>query len=225
MRHNVQPGHPDWGRVFPCRCRDLTPEEEVTRRRLKAGLSGAETRVFESFEPREGTSAGLGAAQAFARSPQDWLVLAGGRGVGKTHLALAIAEALVQRRMIVKFGTVAELLERWRSFYSPDQDTGSVEEFYDLFQAYCQLPCIVVDDLGAERPTPWAVEHLGMLLDYRSRNRLPTVITSNFSSPQPLADHLGEGGNRIADRVFDRGTGLVTVITFNCPSYRTGQVW
>jgi DNA replication protein DnaC len=66
----------------------------------------------------------------------------------------------------------------------------------------------LLDDLGAENDTEWAVEKLTRLVDYRHRNRKLLVVATNLS-----ADETGEKLTpRVADRVFDVGSGAANVV-------------
>jgi len=148
-------------------------------------------------------------AREWTANPSGWLVLTGGVGTGKTKLLNAILSTWrgEQRQAL----TAAELLDYWRSA----MDT---EALGPVFNTYCTAPAAILDDLGAERPTPWSMERLPLYLDMRYNRRLPTAIATNLDR-QGMVEHLGE---RLADRVFDAGTGLVRVVTLDVPSFRRG---
>ena len=150
------------------------------------------------------------AAKAFATQPSGWLVLTGGVGTGKTKLLNAILSSWrgEQRQAL----TSAELLDYWR--LAMDTDT-----LGPVFNDYCMAPAFILDDLGTERPTPWALERLPLFLDFRYNRRLPTAIATNLDRAE-MVEHLGE---RLADRVYDEGTGLVRLVTLDVPSFRTGR--
>lgn len=157
-----------------------------------------------------GNSHAIDQARAFADSPSGWLVLVGGVGTGKTRLLNAVVSQW--RGSMRQALTAAELLDYWRHALGMD-NLGPV------FHGYCTAPAFVLDDLGAERPTDWGVERLTMFLDFRYGRALPTMIATNYGRSE-MAARLGE---RIADRVFDQGTGLVHVVTLDVPSFRTGK--
>src|SRR5262249_51929228 len=99
------------------------------------------------------------------------------------------------------FITVPDLLTRLRQSYDRDGGAGGVggASERELLDDLDGAPVLVLDDLGAERATDWAVERLFGLLNRRHDWRRPTVLTSNLG-PKPLAEHLGE---RIAWRVVE----------------------
>ncbi len=220
IRLDVPVGHPDFGKLFPCSCRD----EELRRRRIEAlremsHLQNLERYTFENFEPQgQGLSPdrqrnlrfAYEAARAFARQPQGWLVLRGGYGCGKTHLAAAIANECVARGFPVLFITVPDLLDHLRAAFAPNAPQSYDERFEEVRNA----PLLILDDLGVEYATPWALEKLFQLLNYRYMTHMPTVITTNRE--------LEELDPRLRSRLGD--TELVKVITILAPDYRQGGV-
>ena len=63
------------------------------------------------------------------------------------------------------------------------------------------VPLLALDDLGAERPTDWAIETLTGLIDARTAEGLPTIVTSNYSLGQLRELWGGMPGARIASRL------------------------
>jgi DNA replication protein DnaC len=185
LRRDVLPGHPDFGRAVACQCK----LEEIGERRLgdlqEASNLGLLSRMtFENFRP---DGVGLGArdqqnlreaylrAQDFAENPQGWLILLGGYGSGKTHLAASIANYCLERGQPTLFVVVPDLLDHLRATYSP----GSAVDYDQRFEAVLTAPLLILDDLGTQQTTPWAREKLYQLFNYRYNARLPTVITTN----------------------------------------------
>ena len=147
-------------------------------------------------------------ARAYAEHPYGWMLLTGGFGVGKTHLAAAIANAVAERGDQVMFVLVPDLLDHLRSTFAP----GSPETYDDLFERLKNAPLLVMDDLGAESSTPWAQEKLFQLLNHRYLQRLPTVVTTNLP---PEAIDL-----RLRSRLLDLD--LVIHIAILAADYRGG---
>lgn len=222
VRRDVPLGHPDFGRLFACGCR----VEELRTHRLQAlrvmsNLDRLERFTFETFCPEgQGLSPDRQAnlrrvferAQDFARHPEGWLVLRGGYGCGKTHLATAIANACVEQGMPVLFITVPDLLDYLRAAFAP----ASPQTYDERFDEIRNAPLLILDDLGTEQGTAWALEKLFQLLNFRYMNRLPTVITTNHE----LEDLEPRLRSRLADVT------LVQMATILAPDYRqagTGQ--
>ena len=147
----------------------------------------------------------LSAARQFAASPKGWLLLTGSYGCGKTHLAAAIANTCVEYGMATLFLTVPDLLDWLRYTY------GSSDVSYEQrFDEIRNVSLLVLDDLGAQNATPWAVEKLFQIIDYRYIRRLPMVVTSN--------QRLEDLDDRIRSRLQDPE--LSTHIAFAAPDYR-----
>lgn len=130
---------------------------------------------FVTAEEAQNLSKILRAAHNYAENPQGWLVLTGAYGIGKTHLAAAIAQHNQQFGAQVMFLTVPDLLDYLRVAYNP----GANMSFDKRFQSVRNVPLLILDDLGTENATPWAKEKLFQILDYRYVAQLPTVITTS----------------------------------------------
>ena len=90
-------------------------------------------------------------------------------------------------------------------------------EIRNRYGPTCHLPVHSrLDDLSAERETIFGHEKLYQILDYRTVERLPTVVTINLS-PEEWTEKLGA---RIADRLGNRR--LVKVVENAAASYRRG---
>lgn len=182
---DVPVGHPDFGKAMICTC--AAPVVRQTRQRQMNALGSAEMlaeMTFARFRPdgvaltpeRQRTLRGAyDASHTFAQQPHGWLLLSGGFGVGKTHLAAAIANDVTDRGGEAVFVLVPDLLDHLRSSFSPN----SPESYDELFERLKNTPLLVLDDLGAESSTAWAQEKLFQLLNHRYLRRLPTVITTN----------------------------------------------
>ncbi len=115
-------------------------------------------------------------------------------GVGKTHLAVAVMNELIQRKRVPSlFVTVPELLDNLRGAYNdPGRD---LDEWMETVK---NADFLVLDDLGSERATDWVRERIFVVVNHRYREALPTIFTSNIG-PKDLAEQLGE---RTASRII-----------------------
>ena len=114
----------------------------------------------------------LTTARQHAEHPDGWLVLLGETGVGKTHLAAAIAHHWRELGREVTFVVVPDLLDQVRAGVRDDDG-----DSFRLVEHIRTVPYLVLDDLGVHSATPWAQEKLFQILNYRYNGRLPTVIT------------------------------------------------
>ena len=207
MRRDVPVGHPDFGEIFPCTCALARFESERRDRLTKLSNLGALGGVTFDGLASLGIDAGaVDQARAYGAAPSGWLVLLGPTGSGKTHLAAAIANELIEAGQPVFFVTAADLLDHLRSTYAPDSDLA----YDEMFEQVRTVPLLVLDDLGDESATPWAKEKLAQLLGHRYNERLPTVITT----PGPVAK-LDE---RVAGRLADSAVSHVVRLGGRAPS-------
>ena len=147
--------------------------------------------------------------ESWARQPTGWLLLYGRTGVGKTHLAVAAADMREQSGDEVFFATVADLLDYLRAAYAPD----SPISHDDLLDRIRTADVLVLDDIGAERSTPFAEDKLFQIINYRYEEQLPTFITTSDSLETIAAERP-----RIASRLQDRI--VVYEVPIAAPDYR-----
>ena len=224
--HDLPLEHANFGKLYACpRCNTMTTEQ-----RLKATGLSAEMLAwtFESLGPphKDNTAADVAAFnravatfKAFAegRGKTPWLMVVGGPGGGKSRLGTAV---LIHRAQHPEHGPsgrfymVGDLLDEIKATFNAKRvDEGDTYSL--LLDSVRAAPLLMLDDLGAEKETPWVDQELHKLLDYRVREKKETIITTN-ADPRQMQF-------RLADRILSRHTGLVEVVTLNIHSYRTGK--
>lgn len=175
-------------------------QRAVTLRRQAAGLSPAlQRQTFAQFELKyyepdfsEMAKRTLLAAKEFVREclegrSKRGLLFTGPVGSGKTFLASAIANALLEKGHDVLFVVVPDLLEAIRNSFGRTEEQTSAE----IEGRARTAAVLILDDLGAHNYTDWTRNTLYSLLNYRVNYELPTVITTNLSLEQ-LEQYLGE---------------------------------
>jgi DNA replication protein DnaC len=220
VREDVPVDHPNFGQLFPCRCK-LAEFEKNRAERLRAlsNLAHLSHMTFDKFVPEgyglppdkaRNVRGAFDLARRYAESPEGWLALFGGYGSGKTHLAAAIANRAVERGQPVLFVIVPDLLDHLRATFSPN----STARYDQRFEEVRRAPLLILDDLGTQSSTPWAQEKLFQILNYRYNAHLPTVLTSNQS--------LEEMDLRLRSRIADPAAG--TIYTILAPDFRRSGV-
>jgi DNA replication protein DnaC len=216
FRKDVPVGHPDFGKAFPCPHKLAeAASAQLLELREASGLATLEHMTFDNFMPQ-----GLGLspdrqrnlkhaydlAAEFAREPRGWLLLKGGFGAGKTHLAAAIANYRILHGLPALFIVVPDLLDYLRATYSPT----SAVSYDDRFESLRTAPLLILDDFGAHSATPWAQEKIFQLLNYRYNAQLPTVLTTN--------QELEEIDMRLRSRLAD--VTVCQIVHINAPDFR-----
>ncbi len=219
VRMDVPIGHEKFGKLESCVCR-AKDVAEGARSRLFAlsNLDRLSHLTFENFSPlgnkkakfmspqeAESLHEAFEISEKFAELQTGWLLLEGGYGCGKTHLAAAIANHSVNHGVPTLFITVPDLLDSLRFAYADPETT-----FEQRFEEIRNASLLIMDDFGTQNATGWAQEKLFQIINYRYTNKLPTVITTNL-----MLDQI-EG--RIRSRLQDDG--FVNHIKINAPDYR-----
>jgi DNA replication protein DnaC len=221
VRTNAPLGHPLFGVAIPCICqKDELAKQRATRLRRQSGITDRQLEQWnlEQFDPRlckprQGQSKADVVAkmcevkkrcEAYAASPNNWLILSGDTGTGKTHLAYGIAIAQIRRGKAVYAALTADMLDMLRNSFKE-------ETFEDWFATLRDVSLLVLDDLGAQKNTDWTEETLFRLLDYRHINRLPVVVTTNLRLEE------GDLDARMRSRLLD---GRNTALVLPCGDFR-----
>src|SRR3990172_7427317 len=219
IRMDVPLDHEKFGKLEPCICRgsDIV---EGARSRLFAlsNLDRLSHLGFENFKPvgnekakfmtfleKERLQHAFETCKEFARLQEGWLLLEGGYGCGKTHLAAAIANDSVNRGVPTLFITVPDLLDSLRFAYADPETT-----FEQRFDEIRNAQLLILDDFVTQNATGWAQEKLFQIINYRYINKLATFITTNLM--------LDEIEGRIRSRLQDDG--FVNHMMISAPDYR-----
>lgn len=199
VRLDVEMGDPRFGKALPCP--DCLPA----------------TDTFETFKPVPGTERALTLAKEYAagKLTTPWLVLLGMYGTGKTHLARAIAHEHKKRLEMAYMSFVPTLLQDLRDSYE-------AKDHEQVLARYQASSLVILDDIGdTGNITAWVKEQMLIILNGRYEGAKPTVMTTNNTMEQLGALY----GGRIASRMWDTRTGMVSIAVLDCADYRTGKSW
>jgi DNA replication protein DnaC len=126
------------------------------------------------------------------------LLLTGSIGVGKTHLAVGMLQALVADRGAKGlFFDYRDLLKQIQNSYNRNVDVTELEILQPVFEA----EVLVLDELGASKPTDWVWDTVAHILNTRYNDRRTTIITTNYRAHAVAAAGDVRGGG-------DDGRGL-----------------
>ncbi len=189
--------------VVPCDCQLFRIEQQRKARLMEFCElpAGTESLTFENFNQIPGTEEAYAAALDLARGGAKallWLTLVAPPDRGKTHLAIAACRQRVDQTEPALYRFVPDLLRELRKGYDN-------HEYDERFERYCEVPLLVLDDLGAENQTPWVQEQIDSIIDHRYVRRLPLIITTNLR-----ADQLAP---RVRSRIQRATWGKVVTVT------------
>ncbi len=216
IRRTTSLDDPNFGKAFPCRCvADESGEARLERLSRYSNLRELSRHRFDTLVRRGRSSApehqerfaqAVALTEAYAEAPEGWLVLCGPSGAGKTHLAAAIANRIIERGQPMMFMIVADLLDHLRAAYAPDADLS-----YDkLFEQVRNAPVLVLDDLGGQSATDWAEEKLYQIINHRYNTGAATIVT--------LARPLERLDERLRTRLGDERIARVLTLESGAPA-------
>ena len=200
----------------PCECRLQLQAARLLKR--AAIPKRYEHCTLDTFEPGFGQAdQSLAAAYMMARHFVDGypvttegrgLLLTGTVGVGKTHLAVGIAQALIfEKGVRAFFCDYRELLKRIQESYNAQVATTELQILAPVFEA----EVLILDELGAQKPTDWVWDTVALILNTRYNDKRTTLITTNYpNAPAALARDAGKAnreetlGDRIGERMRSR---------------------
>ena len=148
-------------------------------------------------------------AQGFVRdypgAGEKGLLFMGPSGVGKTHLAVAALKELLRRGHQGVFCDYRELLKEIQASYNPASESTEMT----ILEPIRNAEILVLDDLGASKPSPWVLDIIGLILNARYNERRVTILTTNFLDEKPAAEPVPRlpSGQRVVvkeDSLADR---------------------
>lgn len=221
--------------VEPCACQ---AEQRTAKLLQRAAIPARyEHCSLESYDPSfRGADRSLAAAALIARQFVDGypvttegrgLLLTGSIGVGKTHLAVGILHALtIEKGVRGLFCDYRELLKEIQHSYNPQVATTEMEILQPVFNA----EVLVLDELGAAKPTDWVWDTVALVLNTRYNDKRTTIITTNYADLPPGAvngsNTAGRGsrdetlGDRIGERMRSRLAEMCVVVEMHGHDFR-----
>jgi len=204
-----------------------TFSKEMAQRRKNSilHLSGIpkrfQSKTFDNFiAEKEGQKIALRKCRSYANNFSEMMasgksmIFTGGTGTGKTHLANAIANHVIENGHTAYFAAVRKILtavkSTWRS------NSPKTEE--EVIKNFANLDLLIIDEIGVQFDTDSEKMILFDVINARYENNKPTIILSNLSvtseTETSIESILGE---RIMDRLRESGG---TKIVFDWDSER-----
>ncbi len=126
---------------------------------------------------------------AFGKAEGNGLYIHGGVGSGKTYAATALARALLYAGYSVMVTTTTAMLDSISDTYGKNLASA------DGVGRYASCDVLVIDDMGKENASAWAVNTLFQILNARYEAMLPIVVTSQYSL-DALEKRMARSGER-----------------------------
>jgi len=169
-------------RYSPCSCvkiklqqeREIEIERQIERKKHRSNIPREfEGSTFDNFEVRKGTEIAFKSCKAYAEKYKTYadqgmgFILVGNTGSGKSRLACTIGNELLKMNKSVVYFNISELYDDVNSNYGQ-----LPEEIY-------KSGMIILDDFGVDKTSNAKETALYKILDYRIRNLLSTILTTN----------------------------------------------
>ncbi len=170
------------------------------------------SRFVQEFDPRDGKG----------------LLLVGGIGTGKTHLAVGILKELIATRSSAcLFCDYRELLKQIQNSYNDSVKATELQVLKPVFDA----EVLLLDELGAVKPSEWVWDTVSLILNTRYNDNRTTIITTNFAdepaasvtrslSPARAAAREETLGDRIGERMRSRLHEMCRIVKMDGPDFR-----
>jgi DNA replication protein DnaC len=195
-------------RVTRCDCRlQARVDSLLSAARIPKRYEHCELSNFEFDGPHLALAKARMAACKFVEEyPDDrtGLLLIGSIGVGKTHLAVGvIRELILSKGVACLFYDYRELLKQIQNSYN---DSVKATEL-DVLRPVFDTEILVLDELGAVKPTEWVWDTVSLILNTRYNDNRTTIITTNFDD-RPAGVIAGPRGaareETLGDRIGER---------------------
>ena len=200
-------------RVVSCMCRcakNQAAEVDAERRRQEeadrimrlrnAGIT-SQTHRNARFDADDGKNQAPMAV--LRRYAENWeimkrdkhgLLLYGGVGTGKSYGAACIANHLIERKTPVCMVNLSSVLNSISGYQSEDKNS--------FIADLMRYPLLILDDVGMERQTEYAMEQVFNVIDARYRSGMPLIVTTNLSLAELKAPRSRDHA-RIYDRILE----------------------
>lgn len=149
------------------------------------------------------------------------LYVVGDIGAGKTFLSSCLCADIVRRGRRILWRNVSDVLREIRATY----DRRDISES-EAISRYTKPPVLVLDDLGKERPTEWAMEQLFSIINARYDSGKSLIVTTNYGGEDlvkrltPRADASGYADDTTARAIVDRLRGMSNLVVLAGKSRR-----
>lgn len=208
--------------------KELAEEQELRKQKIESilGKSGIKkrylSRTIDSFSVTAENKRSFEVATDYIKNFREYftqgkgLYLEGPCGTGKTHLAIAIALAIINTGVPVICKTSIDILGDIKRCYERNSEVTEEE----VLEAYKTVDLLIIDDLGKEQVTEWSVPVLYSILNERYEALLPTIITTNYNTTA-LAEKLSaKGDTETATAIISRFVESSKRVTMSWADYR-----
>ncbi len=206
----------------PCQCRlKKLKETSLDRLNIPKRYADCHFHNYNAEHPSQRNAFKL-ASQLSMEFPavERGLLFMGTVGVGKTHLAISILKALSEKGFSSYFCEFGALLKEIQNSYNPVSQNSELQLLAPVFDS----DVLVLDELGASKPTDWVRDTLSYIINTRYNDKKLTIFTTNYldaredkDTRKGTEDTLDE---RIGVRLRSRLHEMCTTVRITGKDYR-----
>ena len=159
---------------------------------------------FKNFKVTDVNKKEVSIAKDYAKKcinneQENGLIITGDSGIGKTHLAASISNKLIEKDKLVLMGRLTSLLDMIKETF---RDNSKSEN--KLIELFSNIDMVVIDDLGTEKISIWALDKLYTIIENRNENKLPIIITTKFDKEGLLHRFKQSNDKELSDAIIQK---------------------
>ena len=143
----------------------------------------------------------------FPTDDHNGLLLIGDPGQGKTHLAIGVVKALIEKGHECVFFDYQNLIHRIQTGW--DNFAGSSER--EAYRTALDCEVLIIDDLGAQRTIEWVQDTIESIITHRCNHQLALIATTNLPDEHITgyqASPTGKGGAMFYRKTLTESIGM-----------------
>lgn len=220
--------------VKPCRNRDLPPPRRFVnlfnQAKIPARYSSAHMNTFENKTGNLGiivNGVKVWLRHYLTTPEKKGLILTGSAGVGKTYMLAAIAKALIEKNVSVRFVDFFQLVSQIKGGYAENKSE------QDILASMLSVDVLIIDELGKGRNSEFEATVLDQLVMNRYNENKILIASTNLTIHQnPIEEedasksfhYLGSLEKRVDARAFSRLLEMTEFIEMDGEDYRRQAV-
>lgn len=124
------------------------------------------------------------------------IIIYGNIGHDNTYLAASIANKLIENNKIVLMERSSSIIDRIKESFNEN-----IVSETEIIELYSNVDMLIIDDLGSENLSKWAIEKLYKIIINRYENELPIIITSRYNKNEILDKLSNENDLEMAEEL------------------------
>ena len=126
------------------------------------------------------------------------LIIYGNIGFEKTYFGACIANKMIENNKIVLMEKSSSIIDKIKESFNKDGLSQT-----QIIELYSNVDMLIIDDLGNENSSKWALEKLYKIISNRYDNELPIVITTRYNKEQLIEQLFTENDTEIAEEIVE----------------------